>query len=500
MQREIGTQIDIAKNVSAFEGVGHVPSIDKTAPDFEKADTKVKKLKRLIDTAEYDANIARYISGTIELAYQRMLGDIKTIEQVVHSSYKDLETFDFQLLLDKNLYTNLNSVHFVFPIKFKKKSDINADISADLTTVNNFFARWIQNYKITKYDTNKELTPTMTPQGIYQYSEAMLKHLPAKSLKVIENDPLYSKEEVVIPYNLDRRFHGMVKDANNRVIHNVIRSNGNFRDREAKFRNQLKDKYVYRIPLKYFYDIGKINFPTKIHMKIRLTLETDMKKLFQSDTNHMGNPKPGKTADSTNPNDYETDETPQTSDVQIVLLKAPMIQYKQLTLDTNFRQYLETILFSAKVLRMGVQKTPYQKTYELQAGSQDFMVDFQGANGQFDWIEISLIYDKSDKHLTAYDSYNAECASKFINYIEFANISDQHSSTNTLKFDIGNDLQKHLLRKQYLARCTNGCSTAPVTDFMDNPIAQELKKENEYFSDKFDERLYVDLRQSHGYT
>ena len=59
MQREIGTQIDIAKNVSAFEGVGHVPSIDKTAPDFEKADTKVKKLKRLIDTAEYDANIAR---------------------------------------------------------------------------------------------------------------------------------------------------------------------------------------------------------------------------------------------------------------------------------------------------------------------------------------------------------------------------------------------------------------------------------------------------------
>ena len=44
------------------------------------------------------------------------------------------------------------------------------------------------------------------------------------------------------------------------------------------------------------------------------------------------------------------------------------------------------------------------------------------------------------------------------------------------------------------------CSTAPVTDFMSNPIAQELKKENEYFSDKLDERLNVDLRPSHGYT
>ena len=319
-----------------------------------------------------------------------------------------------------------------------------------MITVNNFFAHWIKEISITKYSTNKELTPTTTPQEIYQNSDSMVKHLPGKSLKGIENDLFYSKEEVVIPYNLDRRLHGMSKDINNRVIHNVVRSDGNFRDREAKIRNQLKDKYVYRILLKYICDIGKINFPTKRDMKIRLTLETDMKKLFESNKNLSGDPETGKSATSTDPNDYEPDKTPQTPDVQIILLKAPMIQYENLALDTNFRQYLETILVSAKVLRMGVQKTPYQKTYELQAGSQDFTVDFQGANRQFDWIEISLIYDKSGKHLTAYDRYNAECASKFIKSLEFANISDQHSSTNTLKFDIGNDLQKHLLWKQYL--------------------------------------------------
>ena len=79
MQREIGTQVDIGKNVSAFESIGHVPSIYKTASDLDKADTKVKKLKRLIDTGEYDANIARYIPGTLELPYQGMLDDIKTI-------------------------------------------------------------------------------------------------------------------------------------------------------------------------------------------------------------------------------------------------------------------------------------------------------------------------------------------------------------------------------------------------------------------------------------
>ena len=108
---------------------------------------------------------------------------------------------------------------------------------------------------------------------------------------------------------------------------------------------------------------------------------------------------------------------------------------------------------------MGVQKTPYQKIYELQAGSQDFTADFQGASRQFDWIDISLVYDKSDKHLTAYDSYNAECAFRLIKSIEFDNISNQYSSTNTLKFDIDNDLQKRLLYKQFLAWNTNGCST-----------------------------------------
>ena len=112
-----------------------------------------------------------------------MLDDIKTIEQVTHPSYKDLETFDFQLLLDKNLYTNLNSVHFVFPIKLFKKSDINADIDAELITVNNSFAHWIKEISTTKYSTNKELTPTTTPQEIYQYSDAIFETLTCKISK-----------------------------------------------------------------------------------------------------------------------------------------------------------------------------------------------------------------------------------------------------------------------------------------------------------------------------
>ena len=57
-----------------------------------------------------------------------------------------------------------------------------------------------------------------------------------------------------------------------------------------------------------------------------------------------------------------------------------------------------------------------------------------------------------------------------------------------------------MLWKQFLACNTDGCSNVPVTDFMNNPIPQELLQETEYFSDDSDKRLYVDLRQNHGYT
>ena len=43
----------------------------------------------------------------------------------------------------------------------------------------------------------------------------------------------------------------------------------NIDDRTKLFQNQLKKEYVYRIPLRYFSDIGKINFPTKIDYRIK---------------------------------------------------------------------------------------------------------------------------------------------------------------------------------------------------------------------------------------
>ena len=56
----------------------------------------------------------------------------------------------------------------------------------------------------------------------------------------------------------------------------------NINEKITKFQNQLENEFVYRIPLRYFTDFGKIYFPLKINFRIKCHLETDMKRLFES--------------------------------------------------------------------------------------------------------------------------------------------------------------------------------------------------------------------------
>ena len=65
-------------------------------------------------------------------------------------------------------------------------------------------------------------------------------------------------------------------------------------------------------------------------------------------------------------------------------------------MDKNFRRYLETIMVSKKILRMGAQKTPIQKTYEISKGQDSLNVEFLGSKRQFDWLEIYILLGKSD--------------------------------------------------------------------------------------------------------
>ena len=104
----------------------------------------------------------------------------------------------------------------------------------------------------------------------------------------------------------------------------------NIDDRITLFHEQLAEEFVNRIPLRYFSDIGKISFPTKIDYRIKLFLETDMDKLFET--------RKVLAATAALPS----------ADAEIIFTRAPFIQYEQILLDKTFRQHLETIMVSKK--------------------------------------------------------------------------------------------------------------------------------------------------------
>ena len=188
-----------------------------------------------------------------------------------------------------------------------------------MITVNNFFAHWVKVISIAKYGSDKELPPTFTPWEIYQYSDSTLKHLPAVGLKTIQKHLLYDESPVYYANTTyDRRsFNG------SNVPVTGLSTAGATKKKQAHaidvsiakrielFGNQLKNKFIYRIPFRYFSDIGKINFPTKIDYRIKLQLETSMGKLFEVK----------KLLSSS------TTTAPDT-DVAIIFTRVPFIQYE----------------------------------------------------------------------------------------------------------------------------------------------------------------------------
>ena len=84
--------------------------------------------------------------------------------------------------------------------------------------------------------------------------------------------------------------------------------------------------------------------------------------------------------------------------------------------------------------------------------------------------------------------------------IELSNTSDAYSATNLMKFDISSNTQKHLLWKQNVAWHCNGYTAAPISDYINNPVFQDLLLESDYFGTKSDQNNYIDLWDSLGYT
>ena len=119
MQREITNRNTLADTLNPINDARRSTAIDRTTSNYNDAKEKVQKIRDLINMGKYDADLAKYIHGLLDLEIQGMLDDIETREKV--ASYKDKEQLDFQILLTDNYYINPSNIHICFPIKLKKK-------------------------------------------------------------------------------------------------------------------------------------------------------------------------------------------------------------------------------------------------------------------------------------------------------------------------------------------------------------------------------------------
>ena len=128
-------------------------------------------------------------------------------------------------------------------------------------------------------------------------------------------------------------------------------------------------------------------------------------------------------------------------------------------------------------------------------------MEFKGANKQLSFIEISLVYNKSEQHNTIYDSYNAELTATRVASIQLENLNNKYGELHKT-FDLRNEHDKYEMYRNFVAWAMGGgSSVGPLTEYSNNDVYKELIKYEKYYkADNSDERLYVDLRHGRGYT
>ena len=391
--------------------------------------------------------------------YQGQIDWIETKKTYATSTYTDMKMLEFVIDITANHYINFSTLVLCLPVAFRKRTNKANAIDATVIPVNNFFAHWIKDVTVKRYGDDIALLPVNTTLDTYRYSESMLKHLPEDVLATFQHELLYSKKKVICKGNAANSF----ADRRNHVAAAARNSNtdDNIEDRIEKFNdnNALSTVRVYRIPLRYLVDLGVVNMPTAFDTKIVFHLEQNLSKLFESKAklaNKAGGGEP----------DLPTTKP----DANIYFSSTPYLQYAQIKLNDTFNKYITKALQSKRVLRTGIKPTPYQISFEVNTGIQSYVVEFKGANKQFSFIEISLVYDKSEQHNSVYDSYNIQLAATNIASAQLENLNNKDGEINK-KYDLTDEHDKYKMYRNFVAWATGqGSSVGLLTQYANNKI------------------------------
>ena len=273
MQKSITNNIQIGQTLNPAKDYGAVSSINDEGT-LENIIGKLDKSKDFIATGVAGEDLGRYYPNIYPITRQAQIASDFPKKAYASDNYVDKKMLEFTIQMTANTYSNYSTMEICLPIQFVKKSAKTTALDATMTVVNNFFGHWFTNIDIRRYPDDISILPTNNSVSIANYSNAQMKYLPAKSVKKLLKTMLYSNKPLYITNNNDRRLN----NSNNAAD----RTDENLTYRIKELANTLKAQTVYRIPLLYFCDLGKVNFSVNTDTRIKINLERNMSKLFET--------------------------------------------------------------------------------------------------------------------------------------------------------------------------------------------------------------------------
>ena len=479
-----GETIEITPKAKITEEKQISDTLQQLFPDVEKVTEENKKADVKVDLENLSETLTAIGNEVLPVEFEFFKGGtnekFSNIIRTFDSGTETLEFLDFlqskickKILEDNKLkihvetgniyYDNNDTNESIHNFILAESNPISGEIDHTLTFDRDYvtYFQWLTD----------AFSESKKALSIYDYANAQLKYLPKYSIKKLRKSFLYSNLAVYLDPDTDRRDKNATADAD--------RSDPNLTWRLNNLHDHTFLKNEYRIPIGLITDLGLCNFPVQTDTRVIITLERNLDKLFEDVKKRAAVP-------TTDP------------DASIKFWDRPYIDYQEITLTSVWETYLKEILSNENAVRMGVLPNPFQQTFEVATGAQTISVDFQGASRELNWLEISLVYDKSYAHETVYDSYDLELAAHLIEGIKFVNASKAYSLAGKLSYDINNKDEKYQMYKMFVAYICNGAMFAPLTEYKNNPIYKDMTDEYSYRDNEKDDRICIDMRRSKG--
>ena len=435
--------------------------------NVDSLDQKLKAAIDVLETGNIDENLINSdLPGFKEIAYQGVINDIRKKNYFsAKSGYINKNTIEFEVKLPEERAIIPSEMVLELPIIFYNNSAKAAKL---VTThpVNGWPFYLIEDVEIFRYGTVDPITP-QRDISVHEYFLDEAKHIPKK---------FFSKEVRNLQYipTPPGKFR---RTANSDTAGDRTDANILARDTDAaNFHNRHITNSLYKIPVKFLTNFGKINEVITHSFHVVITLRRDMSKIFdRTDKSDNTGPVIGF---------YEFHREPR--------LHASLIR------SSNFYKYYKNQLFqSIPTYNYGNTEVYTQRIKEIPTGTIETEIEFDSIGKQFDFIQLSLQPRESVDHNNQYSSYNYETANTAIKKLSVKNI-EKKINTDDYQLDFTDEADKYIIYKNYLSYNGSGPSCqSGLVDFVNSPLFNEdLLSEQEYFLSG--QEVYIDLRNSCG--